>query len=640
MKEKDNRINLTEEILTQIRAIKLHAWQDLFGDRLNSARSKELGVLASLAHHQASVFGILGAIPELMTAVAFFSVFAIHGRLDAQIIFPTLGYWSILKSSLPGISNLMPDLFACMVSFGRIKEFLTDVEDNMTMAPIKTIDSPGIFVDNASFGFDKPLISGITLDLASPCLVTLSGPSGSGKSSMLQGLMGFLKPLDGHVLTLGRIAYVPQVPWLMGGTLRENIIFGRPFQPLLYTSVIRACALDVDIARFPQGDEKTIGGVGMTLSGGQMSRISIARALYSQADIYLLDDPLAALDTRVKAQIIEHVFGPQGLLVGATTIVVTDQPQLIQMARHNCTIEKGQFHLTSRIVNESLDEFDDALCSLEPTSLEDVSSIETFPSDAEAGTDSDDKLGSNAAAYRAWLGMAQPIGWVIVAGLIFIGRLTSGYSTYLLKLLAKDSGDTAMWDLVGFTIVGLVQSVCNVLFFLVAFKLCLIPVAEKIHARLSSSVIHSPMSYFNTTPLGTILNLFTNDISKIDGTLTSSLIGLLLVGSNLLLVIVVLLTPSPLALVFLVPLGLVYFGLNSRYLATARQLRMMELSTRSPIISTIQTAQSAYQSIIIYGQRNNFVRAHYDAVNDNVRMMTLASTLEVWLLLRLDLIGR
>ncbi|ETS76924.1 hypothetical protein PFICI_10798 [Pestalotiopsis fici W106-1] len=660
MAAKDKRISLTEEILTQIKPVYMLSWQKYLADKLEEARSQELHILGGLAGNQAMLMGVLGAVPELMSSVAFLSVFLKSGQLDAQSIFPTLGYWIILKAALPGISSMLPQLFTCIVSFDRIRSFLGVISSED--CPDSTEVHHGtIRADDLCFELGgQGLLSHINLEVRSPALVTVTGPAGSGKSLLCQGLLGFIAPASGKLTLSGRLAYVPQTPWLVRGSIRDNIIFGRQFESDFYMSVLRACALDIDISEMQGGDDKPVGGLGVALSGGQMSRISIARALYSRAAVYIFDDPLAALDAKVKAHILEHVFSPQGMLANALCVVVTNHSSLVRASHYHFNIEDGRFcEVKPDLIDISLDntatrsdiKTHDSIVA-EPLAAEDIDSETVMPEDRNSiqqeypPKDKGKVLEANTtltvsqwSIYRSWLGKAHPAGWFAVFVLIVAGKISSGYSTYLLSVLAGDTGSAALHDLAWFTVIGLLQSLFSAAFLMVTYHLCLIPAATKMHAALACSVLKKPLSYFATRSIGSVLNLFTNDIGKLDGTITSNFLALLMVGSNLGLVIIVLLIPSPIALAYLMPLGFVYFAIQARYLQVACQIRRLELETRIPIIDSIHMSQSGRQSILLYGQRNRFLADHYSTINNNVRMMVISSALEGWLLLRLDIIG-
>lgn len=154
-------------------------------------------------------------------------------------------------------------------------------------------------------------------------LSAVVGMVGSGKSSLISALLGEMEKKNGAVNTDGTLAYVPQQAWIQNCTLRDNITFGKKFDPKLYDRVLFDCALKSDIAMLPGGDQTEIGEKGINLSGGQKQRVALARAVYNDAEVYLLDDPLSAVDSHVGKHIFDHVIGPNGCLAGKTRLLVT-----------------------------------------------------------------------------------------------------------------------------------------------------------------------------------------------------------------------------------------------------------------------------------------------------------------------------
>ena len=179
----------------------------------------------------------------------------------------------------------------------------------------------------------------INLELYHSRLVAITGPVGSGKSSVLQAIMGELEAVEGEIFCSGRIAYVSQIPWLFSGTIRENITFGKELNEERYPQIISACGLQEDFELFPSGDLTLIGQRGISLSGGQQARVSLARAVYDEADIYLLDDPLSAVDAKVSERIFTKCIC--GLLATRPRLLVIHQLQYLNHVDHVITMDKG-----------------------------------------------------------------------------------------------------------------------------------------------------------------------------------------------------------------------------------------------------------------------------------------------------------
>ncbi|KAJ1970399.1 hypothetical protein H4R34_006068, partial [Dimargaris verticillata] len=173
-------------------------------------------------------------------------------------------------------------------------------------------------------------------------LVAVVGRVGSGKSSLISAILGDMTKQDGAVTIRGHVAYVAQQPWIMNATLRDNILFGHRYDPQFYQETIRACALQPDIDMLTDGDLTEIGEKGINLSGGQKARVSLARAVYARADVYLLDDPLSAVDAHVGKHLFDQVLGPHGLLRTKARILVTHAVTVLPKANTITFLQQGR----------------------------------------------------------------------------------------------------------------------------------------------------------------------------------------------------------------------------------------------------------------------------------------------------------
>ncbi|ORX66364.1 P-loop containing nucleoside triphosphate hydrolase protein, partial [Linderina pennispora] len=188
---------------------------------------------------------------------------------------------------------------------------------------------------------DKFALKPTTLQVMSGEFAVVVGRIGSGKSSLLSAICGEMPMTGGQGCVYGRIGYVSQKPWIMNTTLRENILCGLPFDEDFYWRVIEACALADDISLFPAKDLSEIGHKGINLSGGQKVRLALARAVYSRADIFILDDLLAAVDAYVERQLIDRVLIGNGMLAGKTRILVTHAEHVVPFADRIITLDDG-----------------------------------------------------------------------------------------------------------------------------------------------------------------------------------------------------------------------------------------------------------------------------------------------------------
>lgn len=665
MQQKDERTRLLVEVLEKIKTIKLHAWQPSFLNKVDIARRDELGAMKTVASVQALMFGITNMIPELVTAIALLLSFWTKRELSSQVIFPALGFFVLLKNGLSSFQEFFFTLLPCTTSFQRIMEYLSLEEQDWARVSVAIDDSnpPGIIVAGATFERSgKQILHVPRLDIGTRLLMTISGPVGSGKTTLLKGLTGLTPPAKGTILVAGSIAYAPQTPWLMNSSLRDNILCGRKFEPHFYRAVLESCALDIDLQNLPQGDLVVLGSADATLSGGQKARISLARAIYSGSDILLLDDPLAAIDVKVKAHIAQRVFGPQGLLRNSICIVTTTCTALTRLSKAHYRCEHGvlvseqlptarpdlgtqskSIFASEDTLETKIDPTNDEFPHTKSAAADEITDIESFPF-KRAQEETPEMLYApgnvSLKIYLVWLRMAKPAGWILVALLTLGNKVSNVLSTYSLELLARHTGSLILRDIGFFTVIGLVQATLGWAFIVVTYQFCLLPASRKVHAKLAHGVIYSTMSFFHATPIGQILNRFTNDTGNVDGTLASNFLILLMMTANLLMIFAVLISTSLLAFAYLVPMAFIYYYLQEKYLRTVRPMRRMEADSWGPIITNIQEAVSGYESIILYGRRNWFASKQYSAINDNLRIAIPMNCLELWLAVRLELVGR
>ncbi|XP_047183532.1 ATP-binding cassette sub-family C member 3 isoform X3 [Scophthalmus maximus] len=331
MRLKDSRIKLMNEILNGIKVLKLYAWENSFKEKVLAIRQKELNVLRKTAY--------LGALSTMawtsapfMVALTSFAVYVYvtvdeNTALDAERAFVSLSLFNILRFPLNMLPQVISSIVQASVSLKRIQSFLSHDElDPNSVDRNNTATEFSVTVANGKFTWakeDPPVLHNINVMVPQGSLLAVVGHVGCGKSSLISALLGEMERLEGEVSIRGSVAYVPQQAWIQNITLRDNILFGKPYNEQKYRSVLEACALTPDLEVLPGGDLTEIGEKGINLSGGQRQRVSLARALYSDTDVYLLDDPLSAVDAHVAKHIFDNLIGPDGALKGKTRILVT-----------------------------------------------------------------------------------------------------------------------------------------------------------------------------------------------------------------------------------------------------------------------------------------------------------------------------
>lgn len=379
LKWMDSRLRLMTEILTNIKIVKLYNWEVPFRKKIDVLRAKELKALKGLATI-GSLLAIVFSSITLLMALVTFTVYAYiggpnmtPGKLNSEIIFVSITLFSIMNRPLGLVAHMISKTIAVNVAMKRIQNFLLMEEIDTSIVnrysrrtgllacgqddePVlavnieqgtfswekeePTISTSAVEQDISSLGERQPLLSAartqpqsaiavkatltnINLRVPEGHLTAIVGRIGQGKSSLMSAIMGEMYKLHGSVTVYGDLAYVPQQAWIINATVRDNILFGKAFDQDLYNSVIYASGLKPDFEMLSAGDQTEIGERGINLSGGQKQRVSLARAAYQDADIYILDDPLSAVDAHVDQHLWKNLLGPEGLLKDKTRLLVT-----------------------------------------------------------------------------------------------------------------------------------------------------------------------------------------------------------------------------------------------------------------------------------------------------------------------------
>ncbi|XP_069374124.1 ATP-binding cassette sub-family C member 3 isoform X3 [Paralichthys olivaceus] len=348
MQYKDSRIKLMNEILNGIKVLKLYAWENSFKEKVLDIRQKELNTLRKTAYLGALSTMAWTSAPFLV-ALTTFAVYVTvdeNNILDAEKAFVSLALFNILRFPLNMLPQVISSIVQASVSLKRIQDFLShdELDPNSVDRKNNTTEF-SVTVVNGKFTWgkeDPPVLQNINVMVPQGSLLAVVGHVGCGKSSLISALLGEMEKLEGEISIRGSVAYVPQQAWIQNATLRDNILFGKAYNEQKYRCVLEACALTPDLEVLPGGDMTEIGEKGINLSGGQRQRVSLARALYSDADVYLLDDPLSAVDAHVSKHIFDNLIGPEGALKGKTRILVTHGISFLPQVDNIVVIVEGR----------------------------------------------------------------------------------------------------------------------------------------------------------------------------------------------------------------------------------------------------------------------------------------------------------
>ncbi|XP_017652829.1 multidrug resistance-associated protein 1 [Nannospalax galili] len=709
MKSKDNRIKLMNEILNGIKVLKLYAWELAFKDKVMAIRQEELKVLKKSAY-LAAVGTFTWVCTPFLVALSTFAVYVTVDKnnvLDAQKAFVSLALFNILRFPLNILPMVISSIVQASVSLKRLRVFLSHEElepDSIERWPMKDGGvTNSITVKNATFTWargEPPTLNGITFSIPEGALVAVVGQVGCGKSSLLSALLAEMDKVEGHATLKGSVAYVPQQAWIQNGSLRENILFGHPLQEHYYKAVMEACALLPDLEILPSGDRTEIGEKGVNLSGGQKQRVSLARAVYCNSDIYLLDDPLSAVDAHVGKHIFEKVVGPKGMLRSKTRILVTHgisylpQVDVILVMSGGKISEMGsyqellardgafaEFLRTYASAEQDPDSEDDGVSApgKEVKPLENgmlvtemagkhlqrqLSSSSSYSGDMgrqhastaelqKAGAKEEtwklveaDKAQTGQVKLSVYWDYMKAIGLFISFLSIFLflcNHVSSLASNYWLSLWTDDSNNkgsqrhTNVW-LGVYGALGISQGLA-VFGYSMMVSIGGIFASRCLHLDLLHNVLRSPMSFFERTPSGNLVNRFSKELDTVDSMIPQVI--KMFMGSlfNVIGAVIIILLATPIAAVIIPPLGLIYFFVQRFYVASSRQLKRLESVSRSPVYSHFNETLLGVSVIRAFEEQERFIHQSDLKVDDNQKAYYPSIVANRWLAVRLECVG-
>uniref|UniRef100_A0A674EB64 ABC-type glutathione-S-conjugate transporter n=1 Tax=Salmo trutta TaxID=8032 RepID=A0A674EB64_SALTR len=667
MKFMDGRIKLMNEILNGIKILKFYAWEKAFLEQVLGYREKELKALKksqilysiSIASFNSSTF---------LIAFAMFGVYVLiddKNVLDAQKVFVSMALINILKTPLSQLPFAMSTTMQAIVSLKRLGKYLCSEElkdDNVAKAPL---NGEGVLIDNGTFSWTKegpPCLKRINVCVPQGSLVAVVGHVGSGKSSLLSAMLGETEKRSGSVSIKGSVAYVPQQAWIQNATVQDNVMFGREKQKTWYQRVLDACALLPDLEILPAGDSTEIGEKGLNLSGGQKQRVSLARAVYRKADVYLLDDPLSAVDAHVGQHIFDKVIGPKGVLRDKTRVLVTHgmsflpQADLILVLVDGEITESGSYQeLLSR--QGAFADFIRMFASndrkesvTETAAQRGRTSFFFLPFHILTGVcqflATDCLFVLPQVRLEMYMEYFKTIGMAFIIPIVFLYAFQQGASlayNYWLSLWADEpivngtQVDTDM-KLAVYGALGFAQGIA-IFGTTVAISVGGIIASRHLHMDLLKNVLHSPMSFFETTPSGNLLNRFAKEIDAIDCMIPDGLKMMLGYLFKLMEVCIIVMLATPFAAVVILPLAILYAFVQSFYVATSCQLRRLESVSRSPIYTHFNETVQGASVIRAFGEQHRFIVQANKRVDFNQTSYFPRFVATRWLAVNLEFVG-
>ncbi|KAL2242765.1 UNVERIFIED_CONTAM: ABC transporter C family member 13 [Sesamum indicum] len=615
--------------------------------------------------------------PTLFSLFTFGLYSLLGHQLDAATVFTCLALFNNLISPLNSFPWVINGLIDAAISTRRLSKYLSCHESEFGLehsSPIfydEKFDSKdtAVSINDASCtwssydekGFDL-VLEHVNLVVPKGFMVAIIGEVGSGKSSLLNLVLGETRLMNGSVYLTGSRAYVPQVPWILSGTIRDNILLGKDYDQKRYTEILQACSLDLDISLMMGGDMACIGEKGFNLSGGQRARLALARALYHGSDTYLLDDVLSAVDAHVARSILQNaILGP--FMNQKTCILCTHNIQAIYVADMVVVLDKGHVKwvggpadssVTSYISFLSPNEFStlaegqnskkllnisgesdkaqEVECISTSTEGQDIVEVETRKEGRVEST-----VYKNYAAFCGWF-----ITVVTCLSAILMQASRNGNDLWLSFWVDTTGSSLSKYSttfyLVILCIFCLVNSSLTLMrAFLFAFGG--LRAAIRVHDQLLHNLIDAPVSFFDQTPTGRILNRLSSDLYTIDDSLPFILNILLANFVGLLGITVVLSFVQVMLLLLLVPFWFMYSKLQVYYRSTSRELRRLDSVSRSPIYASFTETLDGSSTIRAFNSVDFFLFRFMQHVQTYQRTSYTEIIASLWLSLRLQLLA-
>ncbi|KAL4146488.1 hypothetical protein PRNP1_012352 [Phytophthora ramorum] len=694
----DKRLKFLTELFQNIRVIKFYAWESEMLGQVDAIRSKELHFLKKVILWNAYGRVILQAGPVLVSFGTFAAYSYIQSEpLTADRAFTAITLFSIFRLPLMALPQVFSLIFQANVSVKRLESFLylEGHQRSSTSLSASFVSDPSFEIRHATFkwsneghetseetaggsdGKEAPpaQLSNITLSVPKGKLTLVVGAVGSGKSTLLATLLGELQPEYGVVRIPSRyISYAAQTPYLVNASVQDNILFGAPLDTARLHRVIKSCELEKELVRLPNGFQSEIGENGVTLSGGQKQRLSIARAVYSKdQELYVFDDSLSALDAHVAARIFDQCFneGSDGLLAGRTRVLSTHSLQFAHLADWIIVMDKmrvaemGTFEDLTQVTPNgkfatmlrSFQRADEAEPKQNDIPSEHANSVNViqFKSRSSSSVDGESGPGGSGVLIQDEEKTEGDLSWGVYASyFVSCGTISTVGALALLFATQVSSVSTDLW-LTNWT--SSKPTGANLTFYLTVYAylglstitlgfvgdLCCryagLGASKRIHHTLLHHVIKGTMRFFDTTPVGRILNRFSNDMNTIDQKLNTAIVQFVTMLLALLSMLAIQSSTAPVLLILLIPVFICYVGYQRFYGKSCRELQRLDNISKSPVYAHFTQTLNGLVTIRSFEMVDQSQHSQALKINENTKAFLLLNLINRWLGIRLEFLG-
>ncbi|RHN73198.1 putative xenobiotic-transporting ATPase [Medicago truncatula] len=676
MRSRDSRLKATNELLNNMRVIKFQAWEEYFGNKIQQFREAEHGWIGKFLYYFAVNMGILGTASITVAVLTFGTATFIGTPLKAGTVFTITSIIKILQEPLRTFPQALINISQATISLGRLDEFMMSKE--MDDSAVQRDESCGgdvaVEIKDGKFSWDdndeNEALTVEELVIKKGDHAAIVGTVGSGKSSLLASVLGEMFKISGKARVCGTTAYVAQTSWIQNATIKENILFGLPMNMEKYKEALRVCCLEKDLEMMEYGDETEIGERGINLSGGQKQRIQLARAVYQDSDIYLLDDVFSAVDAQTGSFIFKECI--MGTLKDKTVLLVTHQVDFlhnvdsIMVMREGRVVQSGKYdellkagldfgalvaaHESSMEIAQTSDDSAQSPKLAHISSREKESAVEKKSSQDKSKSnktaaklieDEERETGRvNLKVYKHYF--TEAFGWWGIALMVamsvacMLSTLVGDY--WLATATADDSGIPSSTFITVYAVIAVVVCIVVMLRALL-FTYWGLKTSQSFFVGMLQSILHAPMSFFDTTPSGRILSRVSTDILWVDIQIPMFVNFLTTTYLGLFSILIVTCQNSWETVFLLIPLFWLNNWYRKYYLATTRELTRLDSITKAPVIHHFSETISGVMTIRSLRKQNAFSQGNVDRVNASIRMDFHNIGANEWLGFRLDYTG-
>ncbi|ORX98599.1 P-loop containing nucleoside triphosphate hydrolase protein [Basidiobolus meristosporus CBS 931.73] len=733
MQSSDKRMKLISELVTFVKSIKLYAWERYFVEKIEKARMEQLNNLRLSYYWFTFVCVLMNSVvpfSTFATLCVYAAITTAYEPLNIQRIFTTITLLNMLQDPVDAIGNSLTVIFTGKVAYNRLKDFLNSEEidrESVIRNPKKTASELSYEIQNGTFGWytpenirvttakeddeqyaeikekmygmidsktplytplatteaehdsDKmgPVLHDINLRIKRGSLTAVVGRVGEGKSSLVGALLGEMHRYSGSVHAFGSLAYVAQSAWILNDTVRSNILFGKPYDEARYRDTIRACALAPDLKMLVNGDKTVVGEKGINLSGGQKQRISLARAIYADADVYILDDPLSAVDAHIDQHIFDHAFST--ILAEKTRILITHGIKHLQKVDQIVVIKRGRISQDGSYDQLIADVEGDLFRMIQESEAVAPAKEESrIPSNESGGSDPDYSEAKPAGPTQSSIDWDDfeldeknevddeavtqgRVGWGVykfyfstMNTFVLLSFVVVALCYLAVQIMTQiwlqrwgnenasaETSKTAplhstqYWILTYFAWILCTASILTITIF-ASMAVMARKASQKLHSDMLWHLIRSPMSFFDVTSSGKIVNRFAHDITAVDISLPLQFFNLLFFLMMAINIFVFCIIASPYFVLIIVPLAYGYYILGEFFLVSNRELKRLDSAVRSPMYAHFGETLEGLATIRAYGDADRFAIQAATFLDRSLQTSYLINSTKRWLQIMLD----